>query len=101
VTKLVAYMQLDTVLKMESSGFVQLLDAGRTDDLRRIYAIVSRIPAMGPKFIRELMAAHVKEVGKARSRRHLDLAAVACARGSGQCTRAQGDFVLQKCRTAT
>lgn len=51
---------------MESSGFVVLLDAQRLPDLRRIFAVLARVPATGPKYIRELLAAHVKSTGKVR-----------------------------------
>ena len=51
---------------MESSGFVVLLDGERLADLRRVYAVLARVPASGPKYIRELLAAHVKAVGKVR-----------------------------------
>ena len=61
-------MQLETILNMEGSSFVQLLDESRIDVLTRIYAILSRIPLKGPRYIKDLMAAHVKDVGKVRPR---------------------------------
>lgn len=51
---------------MEGSSFVQLLDESRIGVLARIYAILCRIPLKGPRYIKDLMATHVKEVGKAR-----------------------------------
>jgi len=51
---------------MEGSSFVQLLDDSRIDVLARIYTILCRIPLKGPRYIKELMAAYVKEVGKVR-----------------------------------
>ena len=59
-------MQLDTVLKMEGSGFVCLLNDDRLEDLKRVYSIVGRIDVKGPHFIRDLMATHIKDVGKVR-----------------------------------
>ena len=89
-----AVVQLSTVLAMERSGFVCLLDEDNIEVLARIYSIVYRIPQTGPKFIRGLMAEHIKAVGKARAhpsfratawcppRTQLPGAASACGAGS-------------------
>ena len=57
-------VQLDNVLNMEGSGFVCQLDQDNLETLKLIYNILSRVPQIGLKFIKSLMADHVKDVGK-------------------------------------
>jgi hypothetical protein len=57
-------VQLETVLVMEGSSFVHLLDEDRIPELSRIFSILCHIHIKGPRFIKELMGSHVKEVGK-------------------------------------
>jgi hypothetical protein len=66
IGKKISYVvvQLETVLVMEGSSFVQLLDEDRIPELTRIFRILCRIHIKGPRFIKELMSDHVKQVGK-------------------------------------
>ena len=54
---------LTTILEMEGSGLVHMLNDDRTDDLRRLFVLYSGVKG-GLEAICEIFHAHLKELGK-------------------------------------
>lgn len=53
-----------TVMEVEGSGFVAMVEAGQVGDLARMYALFKRAPG-GLDLLRLTMGAHIRATGRA------------------------------------
>lgn len=57
--------QMRALVEMEGSGLVAMLEADKYDDLRRMHALLRRVPDAGPQLMRAALGDHVRAAGKA------------------------------------
>mmetsp|Transcript_20563 Transcript_20563/g.61882 ORF Transcript_20563/g.61882 Transcript_20563/m.61882 type:complete len:739 (+) Transcript_20563:362-2578(+) len=56
--------QMRTLMELEGSGFVAMVDAGHIEDLARMYALFRRVPG-GLDLLRHTMGDHIRSTGRA------------------------------------